>query len=111
VQKEKVPDFPLLSPSEQLRGDMDLKVWETNLAERKRFSREVKEACLKLLSSLDKRLVDFEGSNISEALRQIDIEMNQQNSKKSKEETLVAIKEMSQIDLLKINKWLVIPSS
>jgi hypothetical protein len=54
VQKDNVPDFPLLSPSEQLRGDMALKVWETNLAERKRFSREVKESFLEALSSLDK---------------------------------------------------------
>jgi hypothetical protein len=111
VQKDNVPDFPLLSPSEQLRGDMALKVWETNLAERKRFSREVKDAFLEALSSLDKKLIDFEGSNISEAPGKIDIEMNQQNSRKSKEETLTAIQEMSQIDLLKINKWLVNPSS
>jgi hypothetical protein len=111
MQKDNVPDFPLLSYSEQLRGEMALKVWETNLEERKRFSREVKEACLEALSSLNKRLIDFEGSNISEALGKIEIEMNQQNSRKSKEETLAAIQEMSQIDLLKINKWLVNPSS
>ena len=37
--------------------------------------------------------------------------MNQQNSRKNKEETLVAIEEMIQIYLLKINKWLVSPSS
>jgi hypothetical protein len=110
VQKDNVPDFPLLSPSEQLRGDMALKVWETNLAERKIFSREVKEAFLEALSSLDKGLIDLKGSDIAEALGKIDIEMNQQNSIKSKEETLAAIQKMSQIDLLKINKWLVNPS-
>jgi hypothetical protein len=37
VQKDNVPDFPLLSPSEQLRGDMALKVWETNLEKEKDF--------------------------------------------------------------------------
>jgi hypothetical protein len=46
-----------------------------------------------------------------EALGQINIEMNQHNSAKNKEETLMAIQEMSQIDLLKINKLLVSPSS
>jgi hypothetical protein len=90
---------------------MALKVWETNLEESKIFSREVKEAFLEALSSLEKKLIDFEGSNISEALGQIDIEMNQHNSRKNKEETLEAIQEMSQVDLLKINKWLVNPSS
>jgi hypothetical protein len=63
------------------------------------------------LSSLKKGLIDFEGSNISEAMGQIEIEMNQQNSRKNKEETLASIQEMRQIDLLKINKWLVNPSS
>jgi len=74
---------------------MALKVWDFFLAESKRLAREVKDACLEVLSSLDKRLIDFEGSNISEALGKIDIEMNQQNSKKSKEETLTTIQEMS----------------
>ena len=90
---------------------MALKVQETNLEERKRFSREVKEAFLEEFSPLDKKIIDFEGSNILEALGKIDIEMNQHNSRKRKEETLATIQEMSQIDLLKINKWLVNPSS
>jgi hypothetical protein len=111
VHKDNVPDFPLLSPSEQLRGDMALKFWETNLVERKILAREVKDAFLEALSSLDKKIIYFEGSNISESLGKIDIEMNQQNSRKRKEETLTTIQEMSQIDLLKINKWLVNPSS
>jgi hypothetical protein len=111
MQKANVPDFPLLSYSEQLRGEMALKVWETNLEEGKKYAREVKEACLEALSSLNKKMIEFEGSNISEALGKIEIEMNQQNSRKNKEETLTAIQGMSQIDLLKINKWLVHPSS
>jgi hypothetical protein len=90
---------------------MALKVWETNMEERKIFSREVKESFLEALSSLNKRLIDFGGSNISEALGKIEIEMNQRNSIKRKEETLAAIQEMSQIDLIKIKKWLVNPSS
>ena len=68
MQKDNVPNFPLLSPSEQLRGDMALKVWETNLAERKIFAREVKEACLEVLLSLDKGLIDLKGSDIAEAM-------------------------------------------
>jgi hypothetical protein len=59
VHKDNAPDFSLLFPSEQLRGDMALKVWETNLAERKRLSREVKDGFQEALSSLDKRLIDF----------------------------------------------------
>jgi hypothetical protein len=54
MQKANAPDFPLLSYSEQVRGEMALKAWETNLGEGKKLSREVKEACLEALSSLNK---------------------------------------------------------
>jgi hypothetical protein len=67
----------MLSASEQLRGDMAMKVWETNFVERKRLAREVKDAFPKALSSLDKNLIDFEGSNIWKSLCKNDIEMNQ----------------------------------
>jgi hypothetical protein len=110
MQRANAPDFPLLSHSEQVRGEMALKSWETNLEEGKKLSREVKEACLEALSSLNKKLIEFEGNNISEALGKIEIEMNQQSSRKNKEATQEAIQEMSQIDLLKINEWLVNPS-
>jgi hypothetical protein len=38
AQKDNVPHFPWLSPSEQIIGDMALKVWEMNLAESKRLA-------------------------------------------------------------------------
>jgi hypothetical protein len=63
------------------------------------------------LSSLNKNLIELEGNNILEALGKIEIEMNQQISRKRKESTQVAIQEMSHIDLLKINEWLVNPNS
>jgi hypothetical protein len=62
-----------------------LKSWETNLAEQKILSREVNKACKEALSSLDKGLLDVEGDNIPDALGQIDIPKNQQNSKTSRE--------------------------
>jgi hypothetical protein len=68
VPKDDVSEVPRLSLSEQTRGDIILKAWETNLAESKRLAREVNEACLEALSSLDKGLLDVEGNTISEAL-------------------------------------------
>jgi hypothetical protein len=92
------------------RGDIILKAWETNLAERKRLAREVNKSCEEALSSLDKGLLDVEGDSISEALGQIDIAKNQHNSKTSKEEAQTTIQQMKQIDLIQINKWIVDPS-
>ena len=81
------------------------------MEEGKKIVIDVKEACLEALSSINKNLIEFEGNNILEALGQIDIEMNQQSSRKNKENTHVNIQEMRHIDLLKINEWLVNPSS
>jgi hypothetical protein len=91
VPKDDVSDVHRLSLSEQIRGDIVLKAWETNLAESKRLARDVNEACLEALTSLDKGLIDFEGNVISEALGQIDIAKNQYNSRTSKEEALTTI--------------------
>jgi len=61
-------NIPQLSLSEQTRGDIILKTWETNLVESKRLAREVNTACKEALSSLDKGLLDTERDSISEAL-------------------------------------------
>jgi hypothetical protein len=50
VHKDNAPDFPMLSPFEQLRGDMALKVWGTNLVERKILAKEVKDDFQEALS-------------------------------------------------------------
>jgi hypothetical protein len=110
VPKDDVSEVPRLSLSEQTRGDIILKAWETNLAESKRLAREVNEACLEAISSLDKGILDVEGNTISEALGQIDIAKNQYNSRTSKEEAMTTIQQMNQIDLIQINKWIVNPS-
>jgi hypothetical protein len=73
MQKANALDFPLLSYSEQVRGEMALKACETNLGEEKKLSKEVKEAFLEPLSSLKKELIEFEGNNISQALGKIEI--------------------------------------
>jgi hypothetical protein len=104
MQRANAPRFSLLSHSEQVRGEMALKAQETNLEEGKKLAKDVKEACLEELSSLNKQLIEFEGNNISEALGKIEIEMNQKISRKNKEATQETIQEMSQIDLLKMNE-------
>jgi hypothetical protein len=68
VPKDDVSDVHHLSLSEQIRGDIVLKVSETNLTESKRLSRDVIEACIEALTSLDKGLIYFEGNVISKSL-------------------------------------------
>jgi hypothetical protein len=78
-----------------VKDEMALKFWETNLEQRKKLSKEENEACLEALSSVNKKLIEFEGNNISESLGQIEIEMNQQSSRKNKENIQSAIQQMN----------------
>ena len=84
-----------------------MKAWESNIAKRKILAKEVHKAYLEEISSLDKVLLDVEGNNISEALGNIDIVRNQCNSRTRKEEAMTIIQQMNQLDLIKINKWIV----
>jgi hypothetical protein len=68
-----------------VKGEMALKVWETNLEESKKLVGEAKETCLNTLSSVETKLVEFEGNDISKALGLIEIEINTENSRKNKE--------------------------
>jgi hypothetical protein len=68
VEKDYIAKVPRLSLSDQIRGDIILKAWETNLVESKRLAREVNKSCEEALSSLDEGLLDVEGDNISKAL-------------------------------------------
>jgi hypothetical protein len=63
-QKSNIPGLTPFSQYEQVKGEMALKVWETNLEERKKLAREAKEACLEALSSVETKLVEFEGNDI-----------------------------------------------
>ena len=84
VPKYDVSTAPWLSLSKKTKGDIILKPWESNLAKRKRLSREVHEACLEPTSSLEKGLLDVEGNNISKSLGNIGLARNQCRSRTRK---------------------------
>jgi hypothetical protein len=97
-QKANIPGLAPFSHYEQVKGEMVLNVWETNLEESKKLARDAKEAFLETLSSVNKKLIEFEENNISEALGKIGIEMNHENSRKNKENIQSAIQQMNHID-------------
>jgi hypothetical protein len=109
-QKANILGLTPFSQYEQVKGEMALKVWETNLEESKKLAKEEKETCLNTMSSIETKLVEFEGNYILEALGQIEIEMNKENSRKNKENIQSVIQQMNQIDFLKINELLVKPN-
>jgi hypothetical protein len=64
-KKVHIPGLTPFSHSEQVKGEMALKSWETNLKEGEKLARYVKEACVETLSSVNKNLIEFEGNSIS----------------------------------------------
>jgi hypothetical protein len=108
--REGVSMVSRLSVSEQIKGDIILKIWETNIAESKRMAKEVKEACEESYHSLDKESLSFGKDSIYEVLGQVDIAKHQLNNKTNMEEAQVEILQLKQIDITQINIWLVKPS-
>jgi hypothetical protein len=53
-KKEEVGRIHKLSISEQVKGDIILKVWETNLTEYKRITREVNHDCQRIYDLLER---------------------------------------------------------
>jgi uncharacterized 2Fe-2S/4Fe-4S cluster protein (DUF4445 family) len=52
--KEEVRETQKLSVSEQIKGDIIIKVWEENLAENKKITKEVNDDCQGIFDLLEK---------------------------------------------------------
>jgi hypothetical protein len=108
--REGVSMVSILSPSEQTKGDIILKTWETNIAESKRTTKEVKKDCEETFHSLDKESLGLRKYNISEFLGQFDITKHQLNIKTNMEEARAEILQLKHIDITQIDRWIVKPN-
>jgi hypothetical protein len=71
--KEEVARVTRLSLSKKTQGDIILKTWEANIAERKRLARELKKVCEETFYALDKESLCIGRNNIPEVLGKIDL--------------------------------------
>jgi hypothetical protein len=99
-----------LSVTEQIKGDIMLKVWETNMSESKKIVKEIKDDCEGILDSLDKQALGIEKDDCSESLGQINIEKQQLDCKEGLKKIQTEILQLKEIDVNLINRWLVQPS-
>jgi hypothetical protein len=88
-----------LSISEQARGDIILKTWETNIAKSKKMAKEVKEACEESFQLLNKESLGLGKDDSSEVLGQVDIAKHQLNIKTNMEEAQDEIFLLKWIDI------------
>jgi hypothetical protein len=91
LQKEETRKSHKLSISEQLKGDIMIKVWETKLEGYKRITKVVNEDCQKIFDFIEKDSVHSGTYDFSELLGEININRYQLKTKEELEEKKVEI--------------------
>jgi hypothetical protein len=105
--KEEVKETQKLSISEQIKGDIILKVWEANLAKNKRITREVSDDCQGIFDLLEKASLNIGRNNYPGLLGEINIGKHQLRFKEDLEEIQLEIPQIKVINVTQIDKWTV----
>jgi hypothetical protein len=85
-------------------------VWEANLAEYKRITREVNDDCQGIFDLLERASLNIETDDCSELLGEINISKHQLRFKEELEEMKIEILKIKLINIIEINKWMVMPN-
>jgi hypothetical protein len=111
LQKEETGKSQKLSISEQLKGDVMIKVWETKLEEYKRITKGVIEDCQKIFDSIEKDSVQTGTDDFSESLGEININRHQLKIKEELEEKKAEISNIKAVNISEIEKWMMTSST
>ena len=105
--QEEIKKTQKLSVSEQIKGDIILKVWEASLTENKKITKEVNDDCQAIFDLLDKASLNIGRDNCPGLLGQINIGRHQLKFKENLDEIQIEISQIKVIDVTQINKWMV----
>jgi hypothetical protein len=108
--KEEVSKTQKLSVIEQIRGDIMLKVWEANIAENNKITKEIKDDCEGIFDLLDKGSFGIGKDNCPGLLGQINIVRHQLTFKENLSEIQMEISQLKEMDVTQIDRWLVKPN-
>jgi hypothetical protein len=111
LQKEEAGKLQKLSISEQLKGDIMIKVWETKLEGYKKITKGVNEDCQKIFDSIEKDSVQIGTDGFSESLGEININRHQLKIKEELEEKKAEISNIKAVNISEIEKWMMASSS
>jgi hypothetical protein len=109
-KKEEVGRIHKLSISEQVKGDVILKVWEADLAEYKRITRDVNDDCQGIFDLLERTSLNIGKNDCPILLGEINIAKNQLRFKEELEEMKIEISKIKLINITEIDKWMVTPN-
>ena len=108
--KEELRETQKLSVSEQIKGDIIIKVWEANLAENEKITREVNDDCQGIFDLLEKTSLNIGKNDCPGLLGEINIVKHQLKFKEDLKEIQTEISQIRIIDVTQINKWMVRPN-
>jgi hypothetical protein len=106
-QKEEIGKTHKLSISEQVKGDIMIKVWESKLAEYKRITKEVNEDCQGIFNLFEKDSLNIGIDGGFASLGEINIARYQLKSREELEEKKAEISNIRLVNITEINKWMV----
>jgi hypothetical protein len=111
LQKEEIGKTQRLPISEQVKGDIMIKVWETKLEEYKRITRGINEDCQKIFNLIEKDSVNIGTDGFFELLGEVNITRYQLKSKEELEERKAEISNIKMVNIAEIDKWMIASSS
>jgi hypothetical protein len=108
--REEVPTIPKLTVEEQIRGDIILKTWETNIVESRKMAREVKKECEEVFDQLDTKTLGIGEGDCPGLLGQINVVRHQLHIKERWNEAQLEISQLKQLNIAQMDKWLIKPN-
>jgi hypothetical protein len=99
--------FPI---PEKTRGNMLLKEWERNISEDRQQAKEIIKYCEETFHLLNGIWLGSNGESCIEILGQINTTKYLLNIKENEERELAEISQITQMDIVQIDKWLIKPS-
>jgi hypothetical protein len=107
---EEVSETMKVSATEQIRGDIMLKLWETNITESKRIAKEIRDDCEEVFDLLDKGSLNIGKGQCTGLLGQINIVRHQLNFRENLSEIQMEISQLRKIDVTLVDRLLVEPN-
>jgi hypothetical protein len=111
LQKEEIGKAQKLPISEQVKGDILIKVWESKLAEYKGITKGINEDCQRIFNLIEKDSINIGTDGFSELLDEVNIARHQLKSKEELEERKVEISNIKSVNITEIDKWMIASSS
>jgi hypothetical protein len=99
-----------ISIPEQTRGNILLKACKRKILEGRQLAKEIRNSFEETFGFIDGSLLDLDSENSTETLGQINIAKHLLNIKENEERELAKISQVTQMDIVQVDKWPIKPS-